>query len=67
LRDINDFPIEIRRADLQTGRLAITTRKDERIDEKVTLAQGLRHRGIVSDVPEELSVMDDGCPLLRQL
>jgi hypothetical protein len=24
-------------------------------------------RGIVSDVPEERSVMDDGCPLLMQL
>jgi hypothetical protein len=24
-------------------------------------------RGIVNDVPEERSVMDDGCPLLRQL
>jgi hypothetical protein len=65
--DINDFPIGIRRADPPTDDLPFTTQEDDRIDEKVAMAQARETHGIVVDVPEERSAMDDGCPLLKQL
>ena len=34
LRDINDFPVEIPRADLPTDALPLQLQKDERIDER---------------------------------
>ena len=67
LRDINDFPIEIRRGRIFQLTIAITTQEDGGSMTRFALAQGPRDRGIVTDVPEERSVMDDGCPLLRQL
>jgi hypothetical protein len=63
-----DLPIDIRRGPIfKLTILPLQLEKDERTGEKVALAQGPRDGGIVADAPEERSVMDDGCPLLKQL